>query len=89
VGPAFNFEPLAPATFLQRSAQVSADRVPVVDGDVEFTYPQLLERSLRFAAALRALGVRPGDRVAVLASNSHVMLAAHYAVPTRGQLSSR
>ena len=26
----------------------------------------------------------PGDRVAVLAGNSHVMLAAHYAVPFAG-----
>ena len=29
-------------------------------------------------------GVQPGDRVALLAGNSHVMLAAHYAVPFSG-----
>ncbi len=33
------------------------------------------------AQALRASGVRPGDRVAYLASNSAEMLAAHFAVP--------
>ena len=30
------------------------------------------------------MGVAPGDRVAILAGNSHVMLAAHYAVPFAG-----
>jgi fatty-acyl-CoA synthase len=79
-----NFEPLTPTAFLHRSAQVFPERIAVVDGSVKFTYREFLERSLRFAGALRALGVRPGDRVAILAGNSHVMLAAHYAVPFAG-----
>ncbi len=33
---------------------------------------------------LAGLGVEPGDRVAVLATNSHVLLEMHYAVPMRG-----
>ncbi len=47
-------------------------------------YGEFLDRCLRFAGALRELGVQPGDRVAVLAGNSHVLLAAHYAVPFAG-----
>ena len=80
----FNFEPLTPTAFLHRAARVFADRVGVVDGDLKFTYGEFLERALKFAGALKALGVDPGDRVAVLAGNSHVMLAAHYAVPFAG-----
>jgi fatty-acyl-CoA synthase len=80
----FNFEPLTPTAFLHRSAQVFPDRIGVVDGSVKFTYGEFLDRSLRFAGALRSLGVRAGDRVAILAGNSHVMLAAHYAVPFAG-----
>ena len=80
----FSFEPLTPTTYLRRAAHVFGDRVGVVDGDVRYTYAQFLYRTLKFAGALRALGVAPGDRVAVVAGNSHVLLAAHYAVPFAG-----
>jgi fatty-acyl-CoA synthase len=82
--PEFNFESLTPTAFLHRAASVFPDRAGVVDGDVRFTYAAFLDRCLRFAGALRADGVQPGDRVAVLAGNSHVLLAAHYAVPFAG-----
>ena len=80
----FNYEPLTPTAFLRRSARVFPDRVGVVDGNTRFAYGEFYERCLRFAGALRSLGVGPGDRVALLAGNSHVMLAAHYAVPFAG-----
>lgn len=80
----FSFEPLTPTAFLRRAARVYGDRVGVVDGSIRFTYAQFLQRSLQFAGALKALGVVQGDRVAVLAGNSHLMLAAHYAVPFAG-----
>jgi len=79
--PDFSYAPLTPADFLRRTAHVFPDRIGVVDGDVRFTWRAFHERCLRFAGALHALGVKPGDRVAVLAGNSHVLLAAHYAVP--------
>jgi fatty-acyl-CoA synthase len=80
----FSFEPLTPTAFLRRAARVYGDRVGVIDGDRRFTYAEFLRRCLKFAGALNAMGVTPGDRVAVLAGNSHVMLAAHYAVPFAG-----
>jgi fatty-acyl-CoA synthase len=82
--PDFSYAPLSPADFLHRTAHVFPDRIGVVDGDVRFTWRAFHERCLRFSGALRALGVEPGDRVAVLAANSHVLLAAHYAVPFAG-----
>jgi fatty-acyl-CoA synthase len=82
--PQFNYEPLTPTAFLARSSVVFADRVGVIDGDVRFTYAEFYERCQRFAGALRAQGIAPGDRVAVLAGNTHVLLAAHYAVPLAG-----
>src|SRR6185295_97946 len=82
--PGFNDEPLTPSAFLRRAAHVFPDRVGVVQGDVRFTYGAFHDRALKFAGALKALGVAPGDRVAVLAGNTHVMLAAHYAVPFAG-----
>ena len=83
-GADFNYESLTPTAFLRRAARVYGDRIGVVDGDVRFSYAQFLQRTLKFAGALKGLGVAPGDRVALLAGNSHVMLAAHYAVPFAG-----
>ncbi|HEY4039288.1 MAG TPA: AMP-binding protein [Burkholderiaceae bacterium] len=79
-----SFEPLTPTAFLHRAAHVFGDRVGVIDGDTRFTYAQFRQRALKFAGALKALGIAPGDRVALLAGNSHVMLAGHYAVPLAG-----
>ena len=80
----FNFEPLTPTAFLHRAAVVHGDRIGVVDGERRFSYAEFLERCLKFAGALKSLGISPGDRVAVLAGNTHVMLAAHYAAPFAG-----
>ncbi len=82
--PGFNDEPLTPSAFLRRAAHVFPDRAGVVQGGLRFTYGAFHERALKFAGALKALGVAPGDRVAVLAGNTHVMLAAHYAVAFAG-----
>ena len=44
----------------------------------------MLARVYRFARALHALGVRDGERVAVLAKNESTLLEAHFAVPLAG-----
>jgi fatty-acyl-CoA synthase len=75
---------LSPLDFLERSADVFREKIAVVDGPARRTYPQMLARVYRFANALRALGVGPGDRVAVLAKNQSALLEAHYAVPLAG-----
>ena len=82
--PEFNYEPLTPTAYLHRAAQVFGDRIGVVDGETRFTYARFLDRCLRFAGGLRAAGIGTGDRVAVLAGNTHVLLAAHYAIPFAG-----
>jgi fatty-acyl-CoA synthase len=82
--PRFNDEPLTPTAFLRRAAHVFPDRVGVIQGETRFRYGEFYERTLKFAGALKALGVAPGDRVAVLAGNTHALLAAHYAVPFAG-----
>ena len=79
-----SFEALTPTAFLKRSATVFGDRIAVIDGDKKFTYAQFYERAQRLAGALRLLGVKNGERAAVLAPNSHVLLEAHYGVPFAG-----
>ena len=82
--PTFNYEALTPTSFLLRAGEVFRDRTAVVQDDIRFAYGEFAQRCLKFAGALRAIGAKPGDRVAVLAGNTHVMLAAHYAVPFAG-----
>jgi long-chain acyl-CoA synthetase len=48
------------------------------------TWSQLLDRAGRIAAGLRARGVAPGDRVAVLGSNSDRVMELYLAVPWAG-----
>ena len=52
---------------LTRAAGSYGGKVAVIDGDRRFTYGQLSEYSNRFASALAKLGVRKGDRIAILA----------------------
>jgi len=53
-------------------------------GIARFTYAEFGRRVARLANALRTLGVRPGDRIASFAWNSHRHLELYYAVPMTG-----
>ncbi|MFF8918507.1 long-chain fatty acid--CoA ligase [Streptomyces sp. NPDC015032] len=75
---------LSVATVLGESARRYPDRVAVVDSDTRLTYQELWARALRCAGALRASGVRPGDRVAVLLPNSADFLYAYYGALAAG-----
>jgi fatty-acyl-CoA synthase len=73
-------EALNPTAFLDRSGSVFGDRIAVVDGEVTLTYREFRDYCQRLAGFLTSRGVSPGDRVCVLAPNTLLMLAAHYAV---------
>jgi len=76
---------LSPVSFLNRSADVFPQDVAVVDEDgCEVSYADLRDRAAGLADALRASGIRPGDRVAVLAPNTLDLLVAHFGVPGAG-----
>ena len=77
-----SFEPLTPTAHLERAAEAHGDRIAVVDGAARFTYGEFFERCRRLAGGLA--GLAGGRPVAVLATNSHVMLEAHFAVPWAG-----
>lgn len=75
---------LTPLDFMRRARHLYGHREAVVDGDLRLTYAQFGERCDRWSAALQALGVRPGDRVAYIAPNTHSQLESFYAVPQIG-----
>ena len=55
--------------YLQRSARFWPDRPAVLYRDRVLSYRQLEQRSNRLANALRALGLKRGDRVAIVSPN--------------------
>jgi len=80
-----NHVPLSPLSFLARARRAFAGKLAVVDADgTEVSYGELGEDCDAMAAALRAGGIRPGDRVAVLDFNTRWLLAAHFGVPGAG-----
>jgi len=87
------FVPLTVDDFLHRAETVFADTVAVVDEPNQpavpvprTTYRELARRVRAWQAGLDALGVRPGERVAVVSQNSARLLELLYAVPASGRI---
>ena len=76
--------PLTPLEFMRRAQRLYGNREAVVDGTLRYTYAEFFDRCRRWAAQLRAAGVRKGDRVAYIAPNTHANLEGYYAVPMLG-----
>jgi fatty-acyl-CoA synthase len=80
-----NHVPLSPLNFLARARRAFPGKIAAVDGDgTEVSYEMFGQDCDAMAGALRADGIRPGDRVAVLDLNTRWLLAAHYGVPGAG-----
>ncbi|TMC49688.1 MAG: long-chain-fatty-acid--CoA ligase [Chloroflexi bacterium] len=76
--------PLTPLEFMRRTRRLHPGRPAVVDGELRLTYEEFFQRCDRWSAALQAMGVRRGDRVAYIAPNTHAQLESFYAVPQLG-----
>lgn len=76
--------PLTPMEFARRARRLYADREAVVDGELRLSYGQFFERCDRWSSALQRFGIKPGDRVAYIAPNTHAQLESFYAVPQIG-----
>ncbi len=76
--------PLTPVRFLRYSAQEFPRKTAVVCQDQRFTYAEFADRVGRLAGALRATGLKAGDRVAFLGLNCHRLLEAYFGVLEAG-----
>ncbi|RJG01599.1 AMP-binding protein [Noviherbaspirillum sedimenti] len=81
---AANFDALTPVTFLDRAAKVFPDRIAIVYGNHRESWSEHATTCRRFASALMRAGIKRGDVVALLMTNTPPMLAAHFAVPMAG-----
>src|SRR5262244_3131276 len=71
---------------LYRAQKLFVNHVAIVSGDVRLTYAETWSRCRRLSGALTQLGVQPGERVAILALNSHQYLEVYMAVPASGRV---
>ena len=78
--------PLLVTDFLRRATKLYADSEAVVDGDQRFSWREFGERVNQQANALLAMGVGKGDRVAIIAPNSHQFLETFYATASIGAI---
>jgi acyl-CoA synthetase (AMP-forming)/AMP-acid ligase II len=85
--------PLTTQDFLARGALVYPDRVAVVDepdqpaGSVgELTFAAAQTRARAVAAGLDAMGIAPGERIAVVSQNSARMLDLFYGATASGRI---
>ena len=69
---------------IQTAIRLAADKVAVIDGDASFTFRELHERCAKLAGALTGLGLNKGDRVAILAGNSHRYIETYVGAPAAG-----
>lgn len=75
---------LSLAWTLRESAVRHPDRIAAIEGAQQATYGELWQEALARAGALRALGVEPGDRVALLAPNGLDFVTAYYGILAAG-----
>src|SRR2546428_7442600 len=71
---------------LYRAYKLFANHVSMINGDVRLTYAETWSRCCRLAEILTRLGVQSGERVAILALNSHQYLEVYLAVPASGRV---
>ncbi len=64
-----NFEKINPSDALTRTAERFPNNTALIFQGAKITYRQLDEMVSRFASALAGMGIRPGDKVAVLLPN--------------------
>lgn len=68
----------------RRNAKIRPHRIAVVDKDVRLTFFEQNARINRLANALHSLGIRKGDRVAVLNHNCYQYIEAYFAAAKIG-----
>ncbi|WP_432030663.1 long-chain-fatty-acid--CoA ligase [Streptomyces sp. 1222.5] len=75
---------LSVAAILAENARRRPGRTALVEGELRLTFAEVWRRALARAGALAGLGVRPGDRVALMAPNTAEFPVAYYAVAAAG-----
>ena len=68
-----NYTPLSPLSFIRRTAAVYPEKTSIIHGKRRYTWAETYARCKRLGSALAKRGVKKGDTVAVMASNTPEM----------------
>jgi long-chain acyl-CoA synthetase len=68
----------------RNSARISPNKVFIVCEKVKFSFKQFYDRVLRFGAGFDQLGIKKGDKVAMLLQNSVEFIETYFSVTSRG-----
>lgn len=69
---------------LERNARLHPRKVGLIDGDKRFTYSEIDERANRLCSALNHLGLKKGDKIAIMAHNCHEYVEFYFAIAKGG-----
>lgn len=69
---------------LLRATQVAGNRTALISEGRRITHQELQSRCRRLATVLRSKGAKPGDRIAILAANTHHYIESYVAIPAAG-----
>ncbi|HEX8999819.1 MAG TPA: long-chain-fatty-acid--CoA ligase [Blastocatellia bacterium] len=76
--------PLNEYDFLKRALAVYGQQEAVVSGNLRLTYHQVGERVNRWVNLMRGLGVKQGERVAIISQNDHRLMDGFFGAPLMG-----
>lgn len=79
-----NYQPLTPLSLFARTAAIFPNHVAIIHGESQTTYADFYKRSVKLASAITKSGLKKGETVSVMLSNTPSMLEAHMAVPMTG-----
>jgi len=69
---------------LRRNLELNPRKTALIEGDQELTFAQFGERTRAIGSALLDLGLKKGDRAAILGHNSIANAEAYFSIPNAG-----
>ena len=69
---------------LRRNLEFNPEKVALIEGHRSYTFAEMVERCNRMANALLGLGLKKGERVAILSKNSIENAESYFSIPGAG-----
>ena len=69
---------------LTRNLEYNPEKTALIEGDRQFTFKEFADRTNQMGNALLGLGLKKGDRVAILSQNSMENAESYFSIPNAG-----